>query len=79
MTTINANAYPATTQTVADAISRSISHNEIVTIEAGTQRDAIEAELARECEGDTDANHDVHEFWGTDCDGAEWRVHVTSL
>lgn len=76
MSTINANEYSATTQTVAAAIERSISHSEIVTIEAGSQREAIESQLADECEGSTP---DAGEYWGENLDGEKWRVHVRDL
>jgi hypothetical protein len=39
-----------------------------------TSRDVC-TELLAECEGNVEAN-DVEEFWGQDCDGVEWRVHV---
>lgn len=56
------------------AIARSISHNEIVTIDA-TKEDV--ATLIAECDDHVDAG-DVHEYWGTDDDGNTWRVHVTN-
>lgn len=56
----------------AQAIERSISHDEIVYIESSN--DDLEHLLA-ECEESVDANG-VWEFWGTTEDGDEWRVHV---
>jgi len=54
------------------AVVRSITHNEIVTIDwDSADRDY----LAIECE-DWVANGPVTEFWGTDADGDEWRVHL---
>ena len=83
MSTINANAYTATTQAVADAIAASIREGRSATIEAsGTAREAIEDELGRESEGSTLRNAAADgqsEFWGVDCDGEEWRVYVTDL
>ena len=73
--TINSNNYSASTQAVAAAIERSISHAEIVTIEAGAQREAIESELRREC----DACGYDGEYWGANADGEKWRVHVRDL
>lgn len=55
------------------AIDRSISHHEIVTIDATS--DDISTLLA-ECEGSADAGL-VEEYWGTRA-GNEWRVHVTN-
>ncbi|MGB0890660.1 MAG: hypothetical protein ACPGWS_10290 [Solirubrobacterales bacterium] len=72
--------YNATSQCIADAIARSISHDEIVTIDPAHSYDALVAELSNECEGSVDATHggcnEVYEFWGQDCDGESWRVHV---
>lgn len=60
-------------QVSADAIARSISHNEIVTIDYS---EADYEDLLVECDDRAD-NNDVHEFWGTrDEDGKEWRVHM---
>ena len=56
-----------------DAIARSVSHNEIVTIDY-TDSDALQTLLV---EGDDwiEANG-VAEYWGTTESGSEWRVHV---
>lgn len=56
------------------AIARSISHNEIVTIEHNPQIAEI---LQRDCEGSVDnSTYGVVEYWGTIEDGSEWRVHM---
>lgn len=62
-----------TAETIAaNAIARSISHTEIVTLDdEGDLRTAL---LAL-CEDNVEANG-VAEFWGTADDGKEWRVHV---
>lgn len=58
---------------VADqAIARSISHNEIVTIDYSSEAADM---LRSECEDNVDANG-LTEYWGTDDDGSEWRVHM---
>ena len=53
------------------AIERSISHNEIVTIESTPE---VLDQLLIECDDHVDAGERI-EFWGTD-DGKEWRVHA---
>ena len=60
------------TMTAEQAIQRSISHNEIVHIAHDSE--AVEALTVR-CDDHVEANEE-HEFWGTDDDGNEWRVHV---
>ena len=74
-TAINANEYSATNQAITDAIDRSVSHSEIVTILAHGHESAVCEDLERECEGSVEADG-VSEYWGTDCDGESWRVHV---
>lgn len=68
---------PAASETLT-AIARSISHTEIATICVHTrddydavcaELDAVEADSVEVEPGHTDA-------WGTDDDGAEWRVRV---
>ena len=56
----------------ANAIERSISHNEIVTIDY--DRDAA-SDLSVECEDNVSANG-MTEYWGTNDEGNEWRVHM---
>ena len=60
--------------TASQAIARSVSHNEIVTIEFNTY---TEHDLLAACE-DWTGNPTARrtEFWGTDNDGNEWRVHM---
>lgn len=62
----------STTQAVQDAIQASKDENRIVHID---YHPAVVAELTRECEGTVKAS-EVIEFWGEDCDGQTWRVHV---
>lgn len=59
-----------------NAINRSVSHTEIVTIdfERVNYDSQIEADLLVACDGWTDAE-DVTEYWGT-TERGEWRVHV---
>lgn len=54
------------------AIARSISHTEIVTIDYDAD---AETDLLAACEDSVDAG-EVTEYWGTDDEGREWRVHV---
>lgn len=65
-------------QPVSDAISRSISHDEIVTIDlTSTEREyrrEVAALLLAACEGH--AKGERHEYWGTH-EGHEWRVHTS--
>lgn len=57
------------------AITRSISHNEIVTV--SLDKAGIE-ELEALCDDSVDVSGDRDriEFWGTNTDGEHWRVHV---
>lgn len=60
------------------AIERSISHNEIVTLITYTREeyDALCAELRVKSDDHADRGYDdVTEYWGTS-DGDDWRVHV---
>jgi hypothetical protein len=57
--------------TAAEAIERSISHDEIAYCEHTTEN--LES-LMVECD-DSVENGEVIEFWGED-DGQDWRVHV---
>lgn len=65
---------------INEAIKESKQTNSIAHICAGsgvshgTLR-GVREELTLECEGHVE-NGDVEEFWGLDCDGNEWRVHV---
>jgi hypothetical protein len=58
--------------TAHQAIERSISRTEIVTLPYSPE--ALKA-LEGECEDSVHGNT-VTEFWGTDADGCAWRVHV---
>ena len=58
------------------AIARSISHNEIVHIDASDpNRKRIEDILVRDCEGSV-KNGEVNEYWGVIENGDDWRIHV---
>lgn len=57
---------------IADAIDRSISHDEIVHLDYS---DVVAADLLAECD-DSVENGDVVEYWG-ERDGQPWRVHLT--
>lgn len=54
------------------AIARSVSHNEIVTLDHDAD---VMSDLALECDDHVTGNT-VEEYWGTTDDGNEWRVHV---
>ena len=54
--------------TAQEAIARSTSHNEIVTLDEYSEKNY--EILLVECEDSTEANG-VMEFWG-----ADWRVHM---
>ena len=56
--------------TAEQAIERSVSHNEIVTLEWDS---VVFDDLLVESEDST--RGEVHEFWGVR-DGREWRVHM---
>ena len=56
--------------TAEQAIERSVSHNEIVTLEWDS---VVFDDLLVESEDSVMG--EVHEFWGTR-DGASWRVHM---
>lgn len=61
------------------AIERSVSHNEIVTIDADDYSAELVEYLESESDGSADTTYergDLLEFWGTDAGGDEWRVHV---
>lgn len=78
MRTIEANGYRATTAAVREAIDESKLQNTIVRIVAsGHVLEAVRRELEAECEGSAVATEE-QEFWGVDCDGAEWRVHLVT-
>lgn len=55
-------------------IERSTSHTEIAHAEWSP---TLAADISAECDDSVAASADVMEYWGTDEDGAEWRVHLT--
>ena len=59
----------------SDAIKRSISHDEIVTLDSATAEDVAALNHLSDDSADNKA-HGISEFWGTTEDGDEWRVHV---
>jgi hypothetical protein len=64
--------------TAAEAIARSVSHDEIVVLQ---NQGAVQAELIAACDDWTDAGDDcdgrrIYEYWGTTVEGDQWRVHV---
>lgn len=62
-----------TTATKANqAIARSVSRNEIVTVDYDA---SVASELVAESENHVQGN-DVTEFWGITPTGDEWRVHM---
>ena len=60
----------------AEAIARSISHTEITHVSTAQYSDGMIGELEAECEDWVKGNDEI-EYWGTDDDGNEWRVHVS--
>lgn len=71
----------STMQIIENAIDQSKAQDEIVTIStidmrrAGVTLESVLSALFAECEGET-KNGSIHEHWGEDVDGNEWRVHV---
>lgn len=73
-------------QIITAAIEQSKGQNEIVRIDAveiaqaGLTVDVVCRELALECEDSTSYSiaqgGEAHEYWGSDVDGNDWRVHV---
>lgn len=59
-------------QEANDLIGQSIEHDEIA---HGEWTDALADELAAQSD-DWTTNGDVIEFWGSDDDGNDWRVHL---
>lgn len=66
---------------VTNAIEQSKRYNQISHIDSRAIRDAdvdvaeICCDLSVACE-DNVVNGTIREFWGTDEDGNEWRVHI---
>lgn len=68
-------------QVIGQALARSVSHDEIVTLRlvSGDDVDAYRDALEVECEGSTDAGPGRWEFWGEilgEEDTMTWRVHL---
>lgn len=81
MTNIDITYYSGSSvpsEVIGRAISESIRENRSTHIETVGDATALHDSLAAECEGETDANHGAHEYWGADVDGAEWRIHVSA-
>ena len=57
------------------AITQSINHDEIVTIDYDATA-AIDLSVASEGSVDVTQTHGVTEYWGTDEGGHNWRVHM---
>lgn len=68
------------TDTTEGAIARSVSHNEIVTVQTDDASSAYDALMADPLSGDdtdhVDASQTLREVWGTTPAGDEWRVHI---
>ncbi len=58
--------------TTTQAIARSITHNEIVTLDYS---DGARDSLSSRCDDSVDVGRGV-EFWGRDDEGSSWRVHL---
>lgn len=73
----NETAETPAEKSVARAIAESAAENRIVILAWTEDRHAA---LARECEDTVQASPrgtvDTYEYWGTDEDGDEWRVHL---
>lgn len=75
------------TFTVQTAINESIAEDRIVHLEftgKGQGFDEVTAELAERAEDSVVHRPDndgpiIHEYWGTDEEGDEWRVHVEAI
>lgn len=66
----------AVEETVALAIARSVSHTEIVILPWSQE---AQDELSLLCDDSVEASPTTWEAWGTDDDGAEWRVHLDGV
>lgn len=69
--------YAAMTQLIADAIRTSVQQDEIVRIHGGMHTDSIAESLSAECEDEVQAVE--IEYYGSDLDGQEWRVHLVRV
>lgn len=64
--------------TVERAIHTSIRENRIVHLSReaiANEAEAVRVDLLAACDDWTEGNDEI-EFWGSDDDGDEWRVHV---
>lgn len=61
---------------VTIAIARSVSHTEIVNLPWSQE---AQDELSLLCDDSVEASTTTWEAWGTDDDGAEWRVHLDGV
>lgn len=61
-----------TITTAADAIAESIRHTSIVVIDDAP---GLRDDLMTMCDDNIESDG-KHEFWGTDDEGDDWRVHV---
>ncbi len=68
---------------VTRMIETSIRENRIVTVPRDVRMamgaDVIADDLSARSDNGGTANGDVIEYWGTDDDGDEWRVHLEVL
>jgi hypothetical protein len=63
---------PLAPSTASEAIDRSVSHDEIVTLD---YTDALYTGLLVACEDNVDAG-EYEDMWGVTEDGHEWRVYL---
>ena len=61
----------------AVAINESLESGAIVHVSSGAGLDlaAVRAVLSAECAVET-LTHDAAQYWGVDCEGDAWRIHV---
>ena len=64
------------THLVLESVRTNQIVNHTIDLANGDEAGDLLDELAEMAEDSVDANDGVTEFWGTDEDGAEWRVHV---
>jgi len=83
MTIQNQTSKTTLDEYVSSAIEQSKSQNEIVhmyPLDVGISVENVRRDLLAECEGNVETtgsdDDEIEEFWGQDCDGVTWRVHV---
>jgi hypothetical protein len=64
---------PLAPSTAAEAIDRSVSHDEIVSLD---YTDALYTDLLVACEDNVDVEGEYEDMWGTTESGHEWRVYL---